>query len=102
MTSPTMRRFVWFHVYKKKHMPWLIFTGRTQASGKPMCAQVRLPEPIIETVLTVEPNKKVLGPKLKSAPKGALKELCDKLEAMTAAEATVPFIFLKLLFFINI
>ena len=54
-----------------------------------MNAQVRLPEPIVETVLQVEPNKKVLGPKLKSAPKGALKELCDKLEAMTSDEALV-------------
>jgi hypothetical protein len=72
-----------------------------QASGTPMSAQVRLPEPIIETVLTVEPNKKVLGPKLKSAPKGALKELCDKLESMTTAEATVCkfFIIIIVVFF---
>lgn len=62
-------------------------THHSAASGKPMVAQVKLDEPVIETVLVVEPNKKVMGPKLKTAPKGALKELSDKFEQFSSAEA---------------
>lgn len=42
---------------------------------------------MVETVTAVLAQKKVLGPKLKQAPKGTMKLLVDALEAMSSVEA---------------